>query len=741
MATKVNVPLNERSLDVVRRSKDDLTKILLSKYNCDVSISGVDFDDGAAASQPSRPSVGPERRFEVTLKSGVVVSVWKGDLAHFAADVVVNSANENLLHIGGLALALSKAGGPRIDRDSRDYVRNHGAVHTGSAVIMDAGALPCRKIIHAVGPRLHNHYSQTELSTAERLLDQTVCSIIDLVEKDGLHTVAIPAISSGIFNFPLPSCAKTIVRALNHARFVKEILLVNIDEPTVRAMERACKEELDKDQHTWGAPSRMKANAKITTGSGHFGNVRVTVKRGYIEDQQTDVIVNSTSRKSWNVGPISKAILRKAGYGMEKELQKASSDELVIITDAFRLKCKKVFHILWPVDQEPLHMFMPAVLQCLEIASASHSSISFPAIGTGIQGFGKRDVARFMLNAVAEFATDQRKKLDVCFVIHPSEEDTFKAFEEEMSGAQQMAPRQGRRDERSRGTDSSPHITLSSTSEEAQHEAQRWLRQLLFKSSEPVSVCNNFILHLGEKEQTQLRQIVSRGVIVEESFDRGQATITVLGSLPEDVAVVVLQVEAMLCNAVDEFVRQEKRRLSMSAMGLDFKRKAISPADPEYPDAVKALRQMGQETVKVESVWNAAMKKSFDCLQHQFALAPRKMFQCVPAHFCDVVCQVGFNAECAPPDDPQYGEGIYFASTVEKALEVWKLPNQEYVYIVEAEVLTGNSTPGQCGLIVPPVLDPAKRYDSVSGGPDISVIFNSRQALPTKIIICKMLRP
>lgn len=53
---------------------------------------------------------------------------------------------------------------------------------------------------------------------------------------------------------------------------------------------------------------------------------------------------------------------------------------------------------------------------------------------------------------------------------------------------------------------------------------------------------------------------------------------------------------------------------------------------------------------QVESVWNAAMKKSFDCLQHQFALAPRKMFQCVPAHFCDVVCQVGFNAECAPPD-------------------------------------------------------------------------------------------
>lgn len=96
-----------------------------------------------------------------------------------------------------------------------------------------------------------------------------------------------------------------------------------------------------------------------------------------------------------------------------------------------------------------------------------------------------------------------------------------------------------------------------------------------------------------------------------------------------------------------------------------------------------------------------------------------------------------------PSPDSEYGEGIYFAGTVEKALEVWKLPNQDYLYIVEAEVLTGTSTPGQRGLLVPPALDtnPAKHYDSVSGGADIAVIFNSRQALPTKIIICKMLRP
>lgn len=69
---------------------------------------------------------------------------------------------------------------------------------------------------------------------------------------------------------------------------------------------------------------------------------------------------------------------------------------------------------------------MPAVLHCLQMASVSHRSISFPAIGTGNQGLGKRDVARSMLRAVTEFATDYSKRLDVCFVIHPSEKDTFK---------------------------------------------------------------------------------------------------------------------------------------------------------------------------------------------------------------------------------------------------------------------------------------------------------------------------
>lgn len=73
-------------------------------------------------------------------------------------------------------------------------------------------------------------------------------------------------------------------------------------------------------------------------------------------------------------------------------------------------------------------------------------------------------------------------------------------------------------------------------------------------------------------------------------------------------------------------------------------------------------------------------------------------------------------------------------------MEVWKEQNEEYLYFVEAEVLTGKSTPGKPGLILPPAVgtDPQILYDSVSGGTDISVIFSSYQALPMYIITCKV---
>lgn len=89
--------------------------------------------------------------------------------------------------------------------------------------------------------------------------------------------------------------------------------------------------------------------------------------------------------------------------------------------------------------------------------------------------------------------------------------------------------------------------------------------------------------------------------------------------------------------------------------------------------------------------------------------------------------------------EPAQGQGIYFTGKMSTAMNIWSETVSEYIYFVEAEVLTGRSTPGKPDLILPPPVDvdPLVRYDSLSGEGDISVIFTGYQALPIHIITCK----
>uniref|UniRef100_A0A8C6T8J7 Poly [ADP-ribose] polymerase n=1 Tax=Neogobius melanostomus TaxID=47308 RepID=A0A8C6T8J7_9GOBI len=86
------------------------------------------------------------------LKQGVQVIVYLGDITKQEADALVNAANEDLRHSGGVALALSKAAGPEVQRESSDLVRRDGKVATGDAVMTSGGKLKCKKLLHAVGP-------------------------------------------------------------------------------------------------------------------------------------------------------------------------------------------------------------------------------------------------------------------------------------------------------------------------------------------------------------------------------------------------------------------------------------------------------------------------------------------------------------------------------------------------------------------------------------------------------------
>uniref|UniRef100_A0A3Q3LZF0 Macro domain-containing protein n=1 Tax=Mastacembelus armatus TaxID=205130 RepID=A0A3Q3LZF0_9TELE len=216
MASTIAIPLHESSLHIVKQCGPILNNALQSKFGSLATFDGVNFEKDHGIALLKKPVVAPEKRFSVKLYQGVNLSVWKADLTNFPVDAVVNAANEHLQHYGGLADALSSAGGPQIQKDCNDYITKNGSLRTGDAIVCDAGLLPCKKIIHAVGPKLPLHPSASDVSSAEWYLKKAISNILDEVRKNQLKTVAIPAISSGLFNYPLPQC-KEVAQIMSQA--------------------------------------------------------------------------------------------------------------------------------------------------------------------------------------------------------------------------------------------------------------------------------------------------------------------------------------------------------------------------------------------------------------------------------------------------------------------------------------------------------------------------------------------
>lgn len=139
--------------------------------------------------------------------NGIVLELVEGDIAELDSDAIVNAANGQLLHGGGLAALISRRGGPAIQRESHNWVRDHGRVATGSAAITSGGKLRAHHVIHAVGPV----YDHTD-SSAE-LLASAVRSALQMADDHGLKSIALPAISTGIFGYPLEEAAQVMLEA------------------------------------------------------------------------------------------------------------------------------------------------------------------------------------------------------------------------------------------------------------------------------------------------------------------------------------------------------------------------------------------------------------------------------------------------------------------------------------------------------------------------------------------------
>ncbi|KAK2862950.1 hypothetical protein Q5P01_002483 [Channa striata] len=175
-----------------------------------------------------------------SLGDGLQVLVCQGDITKQEADALVNAANEDLDHCGGVAAALSKAGGPEVQKESKALVRQTGKVPTGSVAVTTGGNLKCKKLLHAVGP-VRGNFGGREMF----LLEKAVKSALDLAEVMKFKSIAMPCISSGMFGVPVTLCAEAIVTAVKEfgsqgGRSLSTVILIDNRGEVVRAMREAC---------------------------------------------------------------------------------------------------------------------------------------------------------------------------------------------------------------------------------------------------------------------------------------------------------------------------------------------------------------------------------------------------------------------------------------------------------------------------------------------------------------------
>ncbi|CAM9626801.1 unnamed protein product [Lampetra planeri] len=446
-----------------------------------------EFASVAGASE--RPT---QQRPPVRLPGNRFLFVHEDDILNMNVDVIVNAANEDLQHLGGLARVLSYAGGTVIQQESDSYVKKHGKVPTGELAITGSGRLPCKKVFHAVGPAWGDYRSNTSLGVF--LLGKVVMNALKKADEKGFKSIAIPAISAGIFSFPLDICSQEICRAIfeyckrthdcpktltdihivdmNH-EFIYELRKTieltmnrkNRSEEQSRKTHKLHEEEEDEGpnkkfkcafheteervtargsrqtKETFSAEMNDIQRSSFTTNEGR----KIQVVFGNIEDETTEVIVNSTSieMKLRNGGATSAALLRKAGPALQDELNRKKNCRIghgdIISTDTSkcRLSCKEVYHIaLQPVINKGSVYKM--TLDCLKKAhKANVTSISFPALGTGNLNHPPQQVASAMLSAAIQFSKEHEDDIlqFIRFVIFSSKPDIFKAFENEISSS------------------------------------------------------------------------------------------------------------------------------------------------------------------------------------------------------------------------------------------------------------------------------------------------------------------
>ncbi len=164
--------------------------------------------------------------------AGASVIALVGDITAQEVDAIVNAANAELQHGGGVAAAIAKAGGKAIQEESNAYVEQHGPLEVGEAATTTAGEMPARWVVHVAGPVYDEDSDRNEPH-----LRASVSAALDAAAEAGARSVAFPAISAGVYGYPREAATRIIASEVaswlsEHEGSLDEVRLVGLDDAT-----------------------------------------------------------------------------------------------------------------------------------------------------------------------------------------------------------------------------------------------------------------------------------------------------------------------------------------------------------------------------------------------------------------------------------------------------------------------------------------------------------------------------
>ena len=208
LENKYGVLVNFSTLTAPIPTENKITSVEKKPITNDNNVLTKNDNNIATNNNSTKSQANSNSNFSACINDTVLVEIALGDILKSQVQVVVNPANGTLEHNGGLAKEILRQVGPKFNEECEKWIIRHKKLKVGNAMATKAGNLKFSHIINTVGPRYPGN------SSKDFLLVNAVMASLELCDKLNCTTIAIPAISAGIFGFPAKESAKCCIKGM-----------------------------------------------------------------------------------------------------------------------------------------------------------------------------------------------------------------------------------------------------------------------------------------------------------------------------------------------------------------------------------------------------------------------------------------------------------------------------------------------------------------------------------------------